>query len=246
MNENIGEAFKCIFEEELLKDRLKCTTCTRDYAVYARKHTCNQTIRCGDTRTKFEERYLPDLSLDENVLVVECEKCEAERKELMTPRKCTCPECNYNGWYVHGEDKLCPACKVPKIIQENKIVKVAMVSNVELPKSTMVLMPIIRTTGKSPESGSCTYIFVGGVTVESANKENWFEVEWECDMHSPLGRDDNSVYVHAMQDLNNFLITVSAEYNFSWKFASGSFDSLWLQYLYTHFCPKKDFSLSFI
>jgi hypothetical protein len=91
----------------------------------------------------------------------ECNLCEAARKARITARKATCPDCNYNGYYVHTDDKLCPACKaarenppVEKVAKKKPTVKVV----VPKVKAPMNLHVSVRTSGDSPKTGSVVMI----------------------------------------------------------------------------------------
>ena len=104
------DSLSCKNEEIVKKERIHCTSCQKDYAIYAIKHTCNVLVPCGEhVGIKTEERYLATVDLANNVFA-ECEKCETKRIRLTQARKCTCPKCEYSGWYIHDESKLCPGC----------------------------------------------------------------------------------------------------------------------------------------
>ena len=102
----------CKSVKSLVKARIHCPSCNMDFALYQIKHVCNPLVPCArKPKTQYEECYLPDVdSGGARVVIADCNECETSRRKLVEAREATCPECDYTGWYVHDDSKLCPVC----------------------------------------------------------------------------------------------------------------------------------------
>ncbi len=107
----------CTTQEVIEKARIHCPTCKRDYALYRLEHICNPVLPCDQRtrRPKYIERYIESKPLREADIympIVACDPCNEADKLKSMPRKQMCPKCEYVGFYVSDESKLCPVCKI--------------------------------------------------------------------------------------------------------------------------------------
>lgn len=138
----------------VVKDRLNCPYCDLNYEILDVTHNC----KLKSKRTTYIERYIEKISEEEKITIknsiisgeelddemmraiefnpqsAECSLCEIKRKRRTTARKAQCPQCNYQGYYIHNGDKICPSCMiVPKLESDagNRTVKTPLTINLD-------------------------------------------------------------------------------------------------------------------
>lgn len=269
----------CSLIESVAKDRVHCPTCLRDYRIFMIKHVCNPLLPCSKkVRPKYEERYLQRREEDKpsslsaslqpegfdveiiHQAVHECDECETKRKKLTEPRKGTCPECEYSGWYVYDETKLCPVCKNQKLERERVASELLAKSarqkqEAELfkyvaPKEQLDLYLRVDNSDLPPHLCRPSYFMVHGYTQKSIYQKNpidWVVKEWEDAFHHPqtkmLTQDEltqlrTEFYTKSMQSLSDFLKEIQETYEFRWQIAPSSPAKLWLLHLYDNYGPE--------
>lgn len=157
----------CKYREKIMKDRILCPVCDKDYEIAAITHICNSSRKCGPKTTVYIERYVDKLSREERIKIAraqsleedlsddiletlideppqtECNNCEKIRKERNTVKKHTCPDCNYNGYYTCGDDKLCPSCKFikenPPTVKTSNVKKQKSLSRDNIPECVIMV-----------------------------------------------------------------------------------------------------------
>ncbi len=237
-------SLSCKNEELLKKARIHCTSCQRDFAIYAIRHTCNVLVPCGEkVGIKYEERYLPDLARPDTVLetalngdgrqLAECEKCETKRVRLTQARKCTCPECEYSGWYIHDDSKLCPGCISVKqsIITESIVqIKQPLIELVEKPKPIIRLYVELTPKEMGKQDTICPSKYHAILlTIQGITKETELTGDWSADGFGENFFSSQEDFV--MEKLNEYIIRIQSQYNPIWIF-NKPIDSIWLRSLY--------------
>lgn len=263
----------CSLIESIAKDRVHCPTCQRDYRIFMIKHVCNPLVPCSKkVRPKYEERYLDspltqqegsDAGVIQQV-IHECDECETKRKKLTEPRKGTCPECEYSGWYVYDETKLCPVCKNQKSERERVALELVTLSSARKreaevfryvpPKEQLDLY--LRTSsgesGQPPHFCRPFYFMVHGYTQDSIyqkNPDDWVVKKWEefdpsaqrpakLLILEELEQQRTEFYTKSMKSLSEFLKEIQEKYEFRWQIAPSSPIKIWLLHLYNNYGPE--------
>ncbi len=252
---------ECTTQEVIEKARIHCPTCKRDYTLYRLDHVCNPVLPC-DRRTrrpKYIERYIDNcVVVDANtyVPIVACDPCNEADKLKSTPRKQMCPKCEYVGFYVADESKLCPVCR---IVPQDKPKKRVVARNDAPPassptieaSSTAAPLPVVHlyatvTLKKKddtddggmeymvPNMGvTCTHIEVVGWTSESVLSGNWFPVRWG------FAFTDAGEYSSGMKSLATFLNGLRQTYKTRWEVTSmPTLELLWIYNLFHVYGPE--------
>jgi hypothetical protein len=282
----------CKYVEKVMKDRVHCPSCTRDYEIVLINHACPKLSRCGPKGSTYVEKYLDADTLptpakeksitgEHNVVEqvvetlassapnAECNLCETARKSRITARKATCPDCNYNGYYVHTEDKLCPACKAAKSapvpVVAPKVVKkksetplIQFRSIVEDIKPRMVLYFKLLTTGNSPETGTVISVCVLGCTRTNKFPEvnrQWYITPQDVPQINEYWienwADKPNLWeqiiskgvspVTAMHELSELLTDLSQEYELAANHHDLACGVAWMNHIYNKYAPENKF-----
>ncbi len=245
---------QCTTIENLSKDRIHCVCCNRDYAIYSLKHICNPVLPCSTPKKVcYEERYLPDINETETDII--CEKCEFANIILIQPRLCKCPQCEYEGRYVHDETKLCPACKVvvsdkavPKLIPTIQTA-IQTIEKVEASKTHITLYPELTKDTNPGEFGCLEKIRIRAMTPNEFLSDEWFTCNnFEYDIEKVClsrGRLYGDIVEHATHELVAYIERLNETHYIKWNFTySNPFDREWLQRLCRKYGPK-DFPYNF-
>ncbi len=242
----------CDTQEVIEKARIRCPSCERDYALYKLIHICNPLLPCDlrNRKSKYIEKYLGDEPLSNMsgyIPVVNCESCTEKVRLRSVPQKNACPKCDYVGFYVADETKLCPVCRIVPQEKPKKRTIVTVPPPVESPAGDMIV-PIVKptlhlhvtivTTGQDPASGECEQIEILGWTSDSIISDNWYPVRW-------MYCGKTYTYTNGMQALSVFLSELRDAYVIHWAFDQSSVAKLWLWYLYNKYGPENKTSLGF-
>lgn len=112
-------ALACSVVSSVATKYVECPVCDRAYQIMAHKHFCGP-ISCQADRVKYSDEYIDKLSTEaaeaeESILRAACDKCKEDERKKTTARHGRCPKCEYVGWYIQDDTRLCPVCKVPPV-----------------------------------------------------------------------------------------------------------------------------------
>lgn len=242
----------CTSIEQVVKPRISCPYCQRDYSLLEIRHACHPLAPCDAKARRYDERYI--LSLDvENPLVAICNECNAKKRRLESAKKGTCPVCEYTGYYTQTEDKLCPSCKAggyskgacatcdrvgfytaKKTCDACARIETTIIAEEVTPvekkiavKKIPIKMYLHVVSASSPANGICSKITIDCATEQSMKTDDWFIKRFECE-HS--GEPAAEFYKRAMAELGAFLRELSVDHNPRWNNVSG-LDYEWIKYL---------------
>lgn len=222
------------------KPILFCPTCKQAYVIFKRKHVCNPLVKCNTNPiTYFEKKVaelevIPDVPSDYRVPEIDCEKCEQEKKSASDARKATCPECEYNGWYKHSDDKLCPMC-VAKRNTPTPPPKIRKVKNTEtankivgsMPRKRISLRVKVDATGLSPNTGIPTSVTI--YETETSDFD-WFvrTYTWK------LPECENNI-LDTVASIIEYFTGLTTQYTWTWEKTDNNYR--WLRWLIAKYYP---------
>lgn len=252
----------CTESKVIEKERINCPTCKRDYALYKSTHVCNPVVQCKfNNKVKYSEEYHKDRFVSPATLICECNSCEEATAAKTTPQKNMCPKCEYVGWYVTDETKLCPVCKAPPV-QKPKPKKPAPVNNDD-PWAWMITSPpVVFSTLRlycaaeivpleevgatlpgeirDPTTHKCIAISINGVNPSHVLESKWVTERWR----SAINSDDETSCRTVMSSLNDFIEDLRSKYILQWC-ADGDV-KFWIWHLFNKFGPdnKKELNIT--
>ncbi len=225
---------ECATIEQIAKEYLKCPTCDWTYSLIMMKHICNVILPCAQKpSTKYKEiDYKPRPG--ETPAVVDCDKCETARKIKTTARKATCPQCEYTGWYIHDETRLCPACQaqasaITPAAPKPKPKKAPKERTEKAPPQRLDLHLVLDKKGFPGLGGECTKIIVNGWTRAAVYDNGIPSISFARGIEQFSSKVE--FYTETMKSLAEFLALIREEFDVRWQVSPDSLDKIWLIHL---------------
>lgn len=225
---------ECTLVDQTAKEFIVCPTCKWSYSLIAVKHICNVILPCAQKpSTKYKEiEYKPKAG--ETPAVAECDKCETARKIKTTARKATCPQCEYTGWYIHDETRLCPACQAQEAeflaaAPKPKQKKAPREKVDQPPPQRLDLHLALDKKGFPGLGGECTRINVFGFTRAAVYDAGIPSIGFARDIEQFSSKIE--FYTQTMRDLHVFVKECQEEFDVRWQISQDSLEKIWLIHL---------------
>jgi hypothetical protein len=256
----------CTESQTVERERIHCPTCERDYALYRVTHVCNPVVQCKfNNKVKYTEEYLPYSIPVSSTLVCVCNACEEITHAQTAPQKNMCPKCDYVGWYVSDESKLCPVCKLPpapkkqkkpdttvsdlintsscsfvvREIQLTPLPTLRLYCNVELvPKADSIAARLNSRFAVVPDptTHECVSISLNGMNSDLIAADKWVTENWHSAIDVSMGLTPPVV----MSSLYDYISDLRAKYILQWHDTTANgLAKFWILHLFNKHGPEK-------